>query len=66
MSPVKIWILGGGLGGLYTALHLSKLSKNTSKLAKITLVDDKDHFLSHHSSAFIKVLEIQAESFHLK
>jgi demethylphylloquinone reductase len=45
MSPVKICILGGGFGGLYTALHLSKLSKNTSKLAKITLVDDKDHFL---------------------
>jgi NADH dehydrogenase len=40
-----ICILGGGFGGLYTALSLSKMPLIKSGYAKITLVEQKDHFL---------------------
>lgn len=40
----KICILGGGFGGLYTALRLSQLPWNELK-PQIYLVDQNDHFL---------------------
>ena len=40
-----ICILGGGFGGLYTALYLSKMPLIKSGLARVTLVEKKDHFL---------------------
>jgi NADH:ubiquinone reductase (non-electrogenic) len=44
-KPTKICILGGGFGGLYTALDLSRLGKARSGQWEITLVEPKDHFL---------------------
>lgn len=41
----NICILGGGFGGLYTALSLSKMPLIKSGYAKVTLVEQKDHFL---------------------
>ncbi|TRT85584.1 MAG: NAD(P)/FAD-dependent oxidoreductase [Microcystis aeruginosa Ma_AC_P_19900807_S299] len=41
----KICILGGGFGGLYTALDLSRLTAVKSCQWQITLVEPKDHFL---------------------
>ncbi|MDJ0524395.1 MAG: FAD-dependent oxidoreductase, partial [Microcystis sp. M53600_WE12] len=41
----KICILGGGFGGLYTALDLSRLTAVKSGQWQITLVEPKNHFL---------------------
>ncbi|ACK72886.1 FAD-dependent pyridine nucleotide-disulphide oxidoreductase [Gloeothece citriformis PCC 7424] len=41
----QIVILGGGFGGLYTALYLSRHRLFQSGKCKITLVEPKDHFL---------------------
>jgi NADH dehydrogenase len=43
-NPQSICILGGGFGGLYTALRLSQLAWEDSPPA-ITLVDHRDRFL---------------------
>ncbi|MEM6593050.1 MAG: FAD-dependent oxidoreductase, partial [Cyanobacteria bacterium P01_C01_bin.73] len=43
-SAPQICILGGGFGGLYTALALSKFSWNTPQ-PSIALVDQRDRFL---------------------
>jgi demethylphylloquinone reductase len=43
-SPSRICILGGGFGGLYTALYLSRYPQ-AKRQFQITLVDPKDHFL---------------------
>ena len=42
-DKTKICILGGGFGGLYTALYLSKFSR--SHKCNITLVEQKDRFV---------------------
>ena len=45
-EPVKrICILGGGFGGLYTALRLNALPWNASEPVEIVLVDQRDRFL---------------------
>jgi NADH:ubiquinone reductase (non-electrogenic) len=44
-QPTRICILGGGFGGLYTALHLSQLPWNSANQPEITLVDQRDRFL---------------------
>ena len=42
----RVLILGGGFGGLYTALRLSQLPKKSGSLAPIiTLVDKRDKFV---------------------
>ncbi|HEY9762744.1 MAG TPA: NAD(P)/FAD-dependent oxidoreductase [Trichocoleus sp.] len=41
----RICILGGGFGGLYTALRLSKLPWSKTELPEIVLVDHQDRFL---------------------
>jgi demethylphylloquinone reductase len=41
----KICILGGGFGGLYTAIDLSRLTPVKSGQWQVTLVEPKDHFL---------------------
>lgn len=41
----KICILGGGFGGLYTALRLNQLSWEGNQKPEITLVDKNDRFL---------------------
>jgi NADH dehydrogenase len=41
----RICVLGGGFGGLYTALYLSHYRWPQSASPRITLVDQKDHFL---------------------
>lgn len=43
--PAQICILGGGFGGLYTALRLNRWIRRRSISARVTLVDEKDHFL---------------------
>jgi len=43
MTPKNILILGGGFGGVYTAMHLEKLFKRRSDI-RITLVN-KENFL---------------------
>ncbi len=43
--PEQICILGGGFGGLYTALRLSQLPWLTSPKPQIVLVDQSDRFL---------------------
>lgn len=47
-NDCKVAILGGGFGGLYTALNLAKLSKlperNFGKI-EITLIDTNDRFV---------------------
>jgi demethylphylloquinone reductase len=45
MTQTRICILGGGFGGLYTALRLSQLSWLKSEKPQITLVDQRDRFL---------------------
>ena len=40
-----IRILGGGFGGLYTALRLSQLPWEDGKVPEITLIDQRDRFL---------------------
>jgi len=42
---VRICILGGGFGGLYTALRLSQLPWENSHKPEITLIDKSDRFL---------------------
>ncbi|WP_392532656.1 NAD(P)/FAD-dependent oxidoreductase [Nostoc sp. C117] len=41
----RICILGGGFGGLYTALRLSQLSWESTEKPEIVLVDQSDRFL---------------------
>lgn len=44
-SVQRICILGGGFGGLYTALRLSSLPWASSEPVEIVLVDQRDRFL---------------------
>lgn len=44
-SPARICILGGGFGGLYTALRLSQLPWSEGVKPEIMLVDQRDRFL---------------------
>lgn len=44
-QPPRICILGGGFGGLYTALRLSQLPWTAPEKPEITLVDQRDRFL---------------------
>jgi NADH dehydrogenase len=43
--PMRICILGGGFGGLYTALRLSQLPWENSRSPEIVLIDKNDRFL---------------------
>lgn len=45
ISNQRVVILGGGFGGLYTALALSKLPWDKATQPEITLVDQRDRFL---------------------
>ena len=45
VSNQRVVILGGGFGGLYTALALSKLPWEKTGKPEITLVDQRDRFL---------------------
>lgn len=45
MSATKICIVGGGFGGLYTALRLSELPWQSADKPEITLIDKSDRFL---------------------
>jgi NADH dehydrogenase len=44
-QTIKICILGGGFGGLYTALYLSNCALVKSGQWEVTLVEPKDNFL---------------------
>lgn len=44
-QPTRICILGGGFGGLYTALRLSQLPWEKPQKPEIVLVDHNDRFL---------------------
>ena len=44
-QPAKICILGGGFGGLYTALRLSKFAWDGGQKPEIVLIDQSDRFL---------------------
>ncbi|MEB3182646.1 MAG: NAD(P)/FAD-dependent oxidoreductase [Nostocaceae cyanobacterium] len=44
-QPTRICILGGGFGGLYTALRLSQLPWEASQKPEIVLVDQSDRFV---------------------
>jgi NADH dehydrogenase len=44
-ATTRICILGGGFGGLYTALRLSKLPWDSTPKPEIILVDQSDRFL---------------------
>lgn len=44
-QPTRICILGGGFGGLYTALRLSQLPWTLPEKPEIVLVDQNDRFL---------------------
>lgn len=44
-NPTRICILGGGFGGLYTALRLSQLPWGAGSAPEIVLVDRSDRFL---------------------
>jgi NADH:ubiquinone reductase (non-electrogenic) len=44
-SPARICILGGGFGGLYTALRLSQLPWEPQTAPQIVLIDQQDRFL---------------------
>lgn len=44
-QPTRICILGGGFGGLYTALRLSQLPWEKAEKPEILLVDKNDRFL---------------------
>ncbi|PSO50896.1 MAG: FAD-dependent oxidoreductase [Cyanobacteria bacterium SW_9_44_58] len=44
-SRSRICILGGGFGGLYTALRLNELPWDNQPFPEITLVDQRDRFL---------------------
>lgn len=43
--PMRICILGGGFGGLYTALRLNQLPWENSQRPEIVLIDKNDRFL---------------------
>jgi demethylphylloquinone reductase len=45
LQPIRICILGGGFGGLYTALRLSELPWEQPEKPEIMLVDQRDRFL---------------------
>ena len=45
MSATKICIVGGGFGGLYTALRLSEFPWQSADKPEITLIDQSDRFL---------------------
>jgi demethylphylloquinone reductase len=45
MSATKICIVGGGFGGLYTALRLSEFPWEPEDKPEITLIDKSDRFL---------------------
>ncbi|MEL6500512.1 MAG: NAD(P)/FAD-dependent oxidoreductase [Cyanobacteria bacterium J06623_1] len=45
MSATKICIVGGGFGGLYTALRLSEFPWTSENKPEITLIDKSDRFL---------------------
>jgi len=45
MSATKICIVGGGFGGLYTALRLSEFPWTSEDKPEITLIDKSDRFL---------------------
>jgi demethylphylloquinone reductase len=42
MSATKICIVGGGFGGLYTALRLSEFPWEQENKPEITLIDQSD------------------------
>jgi demethylphylloquinone reductase len=44
-QPARICILGGGFGGLYTALRLSQLPWSDLEKPEIVLIDQRDRFL---------------------
>jgi len=44
-QPIRICILGGGFGGLYTALRLSQMPWTSQNQPEIVLVDKSDRFL---------------------
>lgn len=44
-SSPRICVLGGGFGGLYTALNLTQFPWNAAAPPEITLVDQRDRFL---------------------
>ncbi len=44
-QPARICILGGGFGGLYTALRLSQLPWEAKQKPEIVLVDQSDRFV---------------------
>lgn len=44
-QPTRICILGGGFGGLYTALRLSQLPWENDEKPEIVLVDRRDRFV---------------------
>jgi NADH dehydrogenase len=44
-QPNRICILGGGFGGLYTALRLSQLPWEKPQRPEIILVDQNDRFV---------------------
>lgn len=44
-NPIHVCILGGGFGGLYTALYLSHSAEVRSGRCQITLVEPKERFL---------------------
>ncbi len=44
-QPIKVCIVGGGFGGLYTALYLSNFGWIKSEKYKIILVEPKNNFL---------------------
>jgi NADH dehydrogenase len=43
--PLKICIVGGGFGGLYTALYLSKLPQVRGQNWEVILFEPREHFL---------------------
>lgn len=45
VSPKRIVILGGGFGGLYTAVRLAKLLRRAQPAVEITLIDRNNYFL---------------------
>ncbi|MEO1672753.1 MAG: NAD(P)/FAD-dependent oxidoreductase [Cyanobacteria bacterium J06631_2] len=45
MSATRICIVGGGFGGLYTALRLSEFPWTSENKPEITLIDKSDRFL---------------------
>jgi NADH dehydrogenase len=44
-QKTRVVILGGGFGGVYTALHLEKLSRREGSAIEITLVSRDNYFL---------------------